>query len=52
MVPLLFLIYVNSILELKLQGPVFSFAGDTAIVYSADQKEEAKKKCEDATSVN
>ena len=44
--PLLFLIYVNSILELKLQGPVFSFADDTAIVYSDDEIEDAKIKCE------
>ena len=44
--PLLFLVYVNSILELPLQGPVFSFADDTAIVYSGVDFEESRKKCE------
>lgn len=44
--PLLFLIYVNSILELKLQGPVFSFADDTAVVYAGEKIEEAKRKAE------
>lgn len=45
--PLLFLIlYVNSVLNLQLHGPVFSFADDTAIVYSAATVTKAKEKCE------
>ena len=43
--PLLFLVYVNSILELPLKGPVFPFADDTAIVYSGVNFEVSRKKC-------
>ena len=45
--PLLFIIYVNSLLQLKLHGPVFSFADDTAIVYSGRTHDETKQKCEE-----
>ena len=44
--PILFLIYVNSLLELPLNGPVFSFADDTAVVYAGDTVQEAVEKCE------
>jgi hypothetical protein len=44
--PILFLIYVNSLLTLQLNGPVFSFADDTAVVYSGGTIHEAIEKCE------
>lgn len=37
--PLLFIIYVNDLLNLKMGGRVYSFADDTAIVYKAPTKE-------------
>ena len=44
--PVLFLIYVNSLLLLPLHGPVYSFADDTAVVYSGETNNEVKTKCE------
>ena len=44
--PLLFLIYVNSLLRLPLGGPVFSFADDTALVYSSETMDTAIGSCE------
>lgn len=44
--PLLFLIYVNSILKLKLQGSVFLFADDTAVDQAEEYIEKAKRKAE------
>jgi hypothetical protein len=44
--PVLFLIYVNSLLTLSLRGPVFSFADDTAIVYGGKTISETIEKCE------
>ena len=43
--PLLFLIYINSLLLLPLNGPVFSFADDTAFVYSGKSDFEISQKC-------
>lgn len=36
--PILFLIYVNELLELKISGRIFSFADDTAVLFSAKSK--------------
>lgn len=38
--PLLFLIYVNDLLKLKVKGRIFSFADDTSILFSAKTKTE------------
>lgn len=42
--PLLFLIYVNDLLQLKITGRVYSFADDTSILFSAKSKTELVNK--------
>lgn len=42
--PLLFLIYVNDLLNLKINSRIYSFADDTAILFSAKSKFELVKK--------
>lgn len=44
--PLLFLVYVNDLLKLELEGSTFSFADDTAIVYEGKTKASLVKKIE------
>lgn len=38
--PILFLVYVNQLLNLKISGRIFSFADDTAILFTAKTKSE------------
>lgn len=38
--PLLFLIYVNELLEIKISGRIFSFADDTSVLFTAKTKHE------------
>lgn len=44
--PLLFTIYINSLLTLKTSGTVLSFADDTAILYQANSWENLKRSVE------
>lgn len=45
--PLLFLIYVNELLNLKITGRIYSFADDTSVLFSANNKSELIKKIND-----
>lgn len=38
--PLLFLIYVNELLQIKISGRIYSFADDTSVLFSAKSKSE------------
>lgn len=44
--PLLFLIYVNELLQLKISGRIYSFADDTSVLFTAKNKTELLYKME------
>jgi len=45
--PLLFIIYVNDLLKMTLQGSIYSFADDTALIYSSFSLVGLEKKIEE-----
>ena len=42
--PILFISYINSLLHLRINGKIISYADDTVLVFSADSWEEAKNR--------
>lgn len=49
--PVLFLIYINSIINIKLKGKVYMFADDTTLIYSADSIQQIRNAIESDLSV-
>lgn len=49
--PLLFLIYVNELLQLKIHGRIYSFADDTSVLFSAKSKTELIGKIKNDLSI-